>query len=76
MREFEDSDLRRWEAYASTGPFGFPDHARIVLHCVSDPDLRARYVVQEGDKADAEKTVARATADELRALLDVAETLK
>lgn len=56
-RTFLDEDLLSWEAYASGGEFGLPDHPKIVFHCLSDPDRRARYVIHDGDNADAEEVV-------------------
>ncbi len=61
-----DGELRRWEAYATTGEYGFPDHARVVYRCVSDTGVRARTWRLEGDKSDAEATVRDSSDEELR----------
>lgn len=75
-REFQDEDLQTWEVYATPGDFGFPDHARIVFHCVTHPGLKARVFVGPGDRADAEARVATATHEELAGMLAEAEEVK
>jgi hypothetical protein len=68
-RVFVDDDLLNWEAYASGGKFGLPAQPKIVFHCLSHPDRRARYVIYNGDNADAEDMVHGASPDRLRELL-------
>lgn len=74
-RTILDGDLRRWEAYATTGEYGFPDRARVVFRCLSDPGVRARAVTLDGDKSDAEEVVSRLPDAELSGLLDEAREL-
>lgn len=74
-RTFIDDDLMSWEAYASGGKYGLPDHPKIIFHCLSDPDRRARYVIQNGDNADAGETVRISPPDRLRELLRRSEAL-
>lgn len=74
-RTFQDSDLLRWEAYASGGRHGYAEHARIVFHCLSDRSRRARVVQLEGDQSDAEREVAEATDARLVDLLAEAAEL-
>ncbi len=69
-RTFLDGDLLTWEAYATSGDFGYAYTSRIVLHCLSEPARRARSVDDVGDKAAAERLVADASSDDLLALLD------
>ncbi len=57
-RTILDDALRRWEAFATTGPYGFSDPSRVIFRCLSDPSLRSRAVTIEGDKSDAEQAVA------------------
>lgn len=64
-----DGALQQWEAFATTGRYGFPDPARVIFRCVSDPEIRARAVDIEGDKSDAEKTVETFDDGELREML-------
>ncbi|MEJ2216467.1 MAG: hypothetical protein P8099_07610 [Gemmatimonadota bacterium] len=75
-RSFQDPDLLIWEAYATTGAFGASDHAHIIFHCVSDPSRRARYVEQDASLAAAQKRLAKLSTEELRSLLDEAQSLK
>lgn len=74
-RTFQDSDLLRWEAYASGGRHGYAEHARIVFHCLSDRSRRARVLQLEGDQSDAEREVAEATEERLAELLTGAAEL-
>ena len=67
-RYIRDEDFRRWEVYATTGRFGSANPARISFHCNSQPELKARAVFIDGDKSDAERTVAEASEDELMEL--------
>lgn len=68
-RTIQDQDLLLWEAYASVGDFGFPERARMVFHCLTDPGRRARLVEREGDKSDVEQEVAKLSEAELLTLL-------
>ena len=64
-----DPDLRAWEAFATTGPYGYSDQSRVVFYCRSDDSQRPRSVSLAGDKSDAETTVATASRDQLLDLL-------
>lgn len=68
-RVFTDENLETWEAYASGGKFGLPQDPKIVFHCLSDPDRRARFVVHSGDEASAADAVQDAPDEQLRAML-------
>lgn len=74
-RVIVDPDLRRWEAYATAGDYGFPTPGRIVFRCTSDRGLRPRTVTVPGDKSDAERTVVEASDAELREMLARAEEI-
>jgi hypothetical protein len=74
-RIIQDHDLLLWEAYASTGDFGYPQQARIVFHCLTNPGLRARVVEQTGDKSDVENQLATLPENELLGLLAKTEEL-
>jgi hypothetical protein len=75
MRTILDGDLRRWEVYATTGDFGAPDPARIGFRCTSDVGQRPRVFVFEGDKSEAERSVAASPDGELMRMLKEAETV-
>ena len=70
-----DDELRVWEVFASTGPYGYADQARVVFHCTDDPGERPRILALPGDKSDAETRVATASGKELLEMLAVAEAL-
>ncbi len=74
-RVFLDENLLSWEAYASGGKFGLPESPKIVFHCLSDPFRRARYVVHDGDNADAAGLVHTLPEDRLRELLRESQEL-
>ena len=74
-RTFQDSNLLKWEVYASSGPHGYANPARIVFHCLSDRSRRARFIQLDGDKADAEREVAEAPPERLTELLAQSEEL-
>ncbi|HEV2735242.1 MAG TPA: hypothetical protein VGV85_10425 [Longimicrobiaceae bacterium] len=75
-RVFVDDDLLPWEAYASRGRFGLPEHPKIVFHCLSDPAVRARFVIHSGDEADAEEVVHEVPEERLKAMLKDSQELE
>jgi len=75
MRIIQDRAFQRWEAYATTGDYGFDHPARIVFRCLTDPSERARAVEIDGDKAVAELRVRRLSEEELHRLLSEAKVL-
>ncbi|HEX2191129.1 MAG TPA: hypothetical protein VHG51_19630 [Longimicrobiaceae bacterium] len=75
-RVFVDDDLLTWEAYASSGRFGLAERPRIVFHCLSDPAIRARFVVHAGDEADAEEAVHEVPEERLKAMLKESRELE
>lgn len=74
-RTIQDGELLLWEAYASAGDHGFPEHARMIFHCLTDPGRRARILQREGDKSDVEGELVRLTDPELVQLLGRTEPL-
>ena len=74
-RTIVDAGLKSWEAFASTGPYGYADHSCVVFHCTTDPTERPRSVAIPGDKSDAEALVATSPPAGLRELLESAEPL-
>lgn len=66
---FTDENLITWEAFASSGRFGFAERPSIVFNCLSDPTVRPRHVVRPGDEADAEKQVHEFDEQQLRDML-------
>lgn len=76
MRIIQDGNLDVWEAYATSGGFGFPDHSRMVFHCLSDMARRARALERDGDKASVEHEIATLSDEELSDLLARTTELK
>ncbi len=74
-RRFLDDDLMTWEAYASSGDYGFARPGRLMLHCLSDPAVRARYLKGIGDRAAVERVVETASLEQFRELLKKSEPL-
>lgn len=68
-RTIVDDDLQAWDVFASGGPFGLPQKPKIVFHCVSDPERRARYVHHDGDNSTAQKAVREHSNGDLREIL-------
>jgi hypothetical protein len=74
-RTIVDSDLNRWEVFASAGPSGYADPAALVFRCLTDRDRPSRGMTVEGDKSEAEAAVLRSSETELQALLERATPL-
>lgn len=68
-RTFLDPNLLVWEAYATGGPYGFSQRPFVAFNCLSNRMTRPRYIMTDGDEADAERTVATASDEELQQML-------
>ena len=68
-RTFQDHNFLVWEAFPSSGRFGYSERPHIVFHCLTLKNLRPRFVSHDGDAADAARTVERSTSAELLELL-------
>ena len=75
-RTFIDENLLTWETYASGGKFGLAIRPKIVFHCISDPERRARQVTRDGDEADAEQMLSEVPDEQLRTLLRQSEEIR
>lgn len=69
-RTLQDQDLLIWEAYATTGDYGYPQGSRMMFHCITDPGRRARFLEREWDKSDVEGELSRISDDELLRLFE------
>ena len=74
-RTLVDDDLNSWEAFASTGRYGYAERSLVVFHCMTDPRERPRAFTLAGDKSDAEAAVATAERGRLLEMLAGAEPL-
>lgn len=75
MRTLQDDSFRTWEAFATTGDYGFAEPARIIFRCITDPDERARFVTIDGDKSDAEARIRSLSEEELEDLMADADVV-
>jgi hypothetical protein len=46
-----------------------PDRPKIVFNCLTHQDRRARYVISEGDRSEAEGVLAEMSVEGLRDML-------
>jgi hypothetical protein len=72
---FTDEGLRTWEAFATAGQYGLSTRPKLVFHCISERTVRPRYVLLEGNEADAEEAVHASDVERLRELLREAREL-
>lgn len=75
-RRLLDDGLRTWEVYATAGAFGMPDHARVVFHCLTEPDRRALWTEREGDRQAVEAWLEGASDADLAEVMAAAEELR
>lgn len=74
-RTFQDRDLLLWEAYAAAPRAGAEHGARIMFHCLSDRNRRARVVERDEALTVIEKRIVSAGEGELVELLRRSEPL-
>jgi len=78
-RTFQDRDLLLWEVYAASPRLGRDqdsrEHARIVFHCLTDPERRARVLTRDEGRSAAEAAIAAAGSAELVDMLATSEAL-
>ena len=74
-KTFVDKNLLVWEAYPSTGAFGYPENPKIVFNCLTNRMMRPRLVEFEGDEAGAEAAISRSSSQELLQLFETAKDL-
>ncbi len=75
-RTFQDENFLIWEAYASSGAFGYPDAPHVVFNCLSNRTIRPRYVQLEGLEPEAQRRVQTGSEDELAGLFRRARPLE
>ncbi len=54
-RTFQDENFLIWEAFASAGPFGYPEAANVVFNCLSNKTIRPRYVELKAAEPEAQR---------------------
>jgi hypothetical protein len=74
-RTFQDKNFLVWEAFPSGGRHGFSDNPNVIFNCLTQRDIRPRFLRAGADEADAQRLVAEASPTELLAMLERAEEL-
>jgi hypothetical protein len=74
-RTFQDENLLVWEAFASTGEFGYPEAPNVVFNCVSNRTIRPRYVQMDGWEPEAQRELQTVSDAELFRLFQSARPL-
>lgn len=78
-RTFQDEDLLLWEAYAAAPRTGRHQEerrgARVMFHCLTDRERRARVLERDEDRTGTERRIANADEPELIEMLEVADPL-
>jgi hypothetical protein len=75
MRTFQDRNFLVWECYPSAGRHGFSDNPHVIFHCLTQRDIRPRFLDLGANEADAERRVADASPDVLLEMLERAREL-
>jgi hypothetical protein len=75
MRTFQDHNFLVWEVYPSGGRHGFSDNPHLIFHCLTQRDIRSRFMESGGDEASAERIITDSSPDELLAMLERAREI-
>lgn len=75
QRTFQDRNFLVWEVYSSGGKHGFSEDVNIVFHCLTQQEIRPRYLPMGMDEADAQKAIADAEPPDLVAMLERAREI-
>lgn len=75
-RTFQDENFLVWEAFASTGAFGYAEAPQLVFNCLSNKTIRPRYVQLQGWEPEAQRQVQSVSDDELLKLFQTARPLE
>lgn len=74
-RTFQDHDFLVWEVYPSGGRHGFSDNPHVIFNCLTQQNLRPRYVPLGRDEADAQRRIALMSDEELLELFERAREI-
>jgi hypothetical protein len=75
MRTFQDRNFLVWEVYPSGGRHGFSDNPHIIFNCLTQRDIRPRFMDGGTTEADAERRVVEASPEQLIAMLEQAREI-
>jgi hypothetical protein len=74
-KTFQDRNFLVWEAYPSGGRHGASEHPHVVFQCLTQRDIRPRFLRAGMHEADAERLVAEASPADLLEMLERADDL-
>jgi len=74
-RTLQDRNFLVWEVYSSGGKHGFADDVNIVFNCLTQQEIRPRYVPMQMDEADAQRKIGEASEAELLEMLERAREI-
>jgi len=75
MRTFQDHNFLVWEVYPSGGRHGFSDNPHIIFNCLTQRDIRSRYIEGGSDDAPADRLITDASPAELLDMLERAREI-
>jgi len=75
-RTFQDENFLVWEAFASSGAFGYPEAPQVVFNCLSNKTIRPRCLQMEGWEPEAQREIQSVSDDELLRLFQTARPLE
>jgi hypothetical protein len=75
MRTFQDRNFLVWEVYPSGGRHGFSDNPHIIFNCLTQRDIRPRFMDGGATEADAERRVVEASPEQLIGMLEQAREI-
>jgi hypothetical protein len=71
-RTFQDRNFLVWEVFPSGGRHGYSRNPHLIFNCLTQPNLRPRWIAGGGDEAEARRVIAEATNARLLELLEEA----
>lgn len=75
MRTFQDRNFLVWEAYPSGGRHGASENPNIIFHCLTQRDIRPRFMETVDAEGGAERRLTGASPDELLQMLEASREL-
>jgi hypothetical protein len=69
-RTVQDRNFLVWEIYPSGGRHGYSRNPHLIFNCLTQPNLRPRWIAGGGDEAEAPRVIAESTDARLLELLE------
>lgn len=70
MRTFQDPNFLVWEVYSSGGRHGYSANPHVVFNCLTQREIRSRFLELGDDEADAQRRLSEASPPELLEMLE------